>query len=102
MAMPLGGRGARSTLSAVIRVLADEQQPRRFTQVIFALESSQLRVAVSHYWLQPASSRLQRFIYVVRHGVSRGIQRGTLVRKLSYSVPNVCSSVRSSNITTQR
>ena len=31
-----------------------------------------------------------------RHGVSRGIQRGTLPRKASYSAPNVCSSVGSS------
>ena len=60
-----------------------------------------LRFAVSHCLLQPASSRLQRFLYAARHGVNRGIQRGTLVRKLSYSAPNVCSSVGSSNITTK-
>jgi len=39
-------------------------------------------------------------LYAARHGVNRGIQRGTLVRKLSYSVPNVCLSVGSSYITT--
>jgi len=58
------------------------------------------RFAVSHCLLQPASSRLQRLLYAARHGVNRGIQRGTLARKLSYSVPNVCSSVGSSIITT--
>jgi hypothetical protein len=60
-----------------------------------------LRFAVSHCLLQPASSRLQRFLYAARHGVNRGIQRGTLVRKLSYSMPNVCLSVGSSYITTK-
>ena len=32
----------------------------------------------------------------------RGIQRGTLVRKASYSPPNVCSSVGSSYATTNK
>ena len=45
--------------------------------------------------------RQQRFLYSARHGVNRGIQRGTLVRKLWYSVPNVSLSVGSSIITTQ-
>ena len=36
----------------------------------------------------------------MRHGDSRGIHRGTLVRKLSYSVPNVCLSVGSRLVST--
>src|SRR4029077_5952069 len=35
-----------------------------------------------------------------RHGVIRGIQRGTAARNASYSFPNVCSSVGSSYATT--
>ena len=35
-----------------------------------------------------------------RHGVIRGIQRGTAARNASYSLPNVCSSVGSSYATT--
>jgi len=51
--------------------------------------------------LQPASSHLQRFLYAARHGVNRGIQRGTLVRKVSYSIPNVRLRVGSSYVTTK-
>lgn len=36
-----------------------------------------------------------------RHGVIRGIQRGTAARNASYSAPNVCSSVGSSYATTK-
>ena len=36
-----------------------------------------------------------------RHGVIRGIQRGTAARNASYSLPNVCSSVGSSYATTK-
>ena len=36
-----------------------------------------------------------------RHGVIRGIQRGTAARNASYSFPNVCSSVGSSYATTK-
>ena len=36
-----------------------------------------------------------------RHGVIRGIQRGTAARNASYSLPNVCSSMRSSYATTK-
>jgi hypothetical protein len=76
----------------------------RTTETTITLRRRQarlLRFAVSPCSLQPASSRLQRFLYAARRGVNRGIQRGTLVRKLSYSVPNVCLSVGSSIITTQ-
>jgi endonuclease YncB( thermonuclease family) len=39
---------------------------------------------------------------MVRHGVSRGIQRGTLARKVPYSIPNFSWSVGSSYSTTKR
>ena len=40
-------------------------------------------------------------LYPARHGCSLGIQRGTLVRKPSYSVPNLSLRPGSSTITTQ-
>src|SRR5690349_9722598 len=36
-----------------------------------------------------------------RHGVIRGIQRGTATRNASYFLPNVCSSMGSSYATTK-
>src|SRR5262249_48002450 len=49
----------------------------------------------------PLIESLLQASYAARHGVNRGIQRGTWLRKLSYSVPNVSMSDGSSNTTTQ-
>ena len=58
------------------------------------------QAADAHAFNRSRNEHVGGLVHSARRGVNRGIQRGTLVRKLSNSVPNVCLSVGSSYITT--
>ena len=64
-------------------------------------EDGRRRIAVNLRLAEPEAVARVPIDHFDRHGVIRGIQRGTAARNASYSLPNVCSSVGSSYATTK-